>query len=752
METAFPSHNIDPKRKDKQWGLQFCKAAWNSCDGYKSIFYHYASEYDKIKKYALGRQETSYKKPMHIDEQSNTTWAVLDFKVLPIVKKHRQLALGRLQKNEYNIVCTPIDAMARTEADQYYAETKAKILLRNELLKRNPQLADSPILKPQAGEPLDLEELEMQMDYGYKHNYAIEAEEGIELIFDQNNITECRHKVIEDLFDFGVAVYKDWMEDSGKVRFRNCDPRNIITNYCRYWDFRDLLYCGEVVTKTWTQFREEADGKLSEQELEEIFNKSKAGNQNVRGAYTDRANDKFKVQVLELQWYSVNETLYEDRVNNYGNPVFGKARYKPDGAPTKQNYRSYKRQVVYEAKWVVGTDCIYDFQLAPYQKRDKGLTNTELCFHVVATNFHDMRASGVMEDIIPIADQMAVSWLKLQNIRNELKPYYIDIDLTAIEEVPMGKGGAAMTPKQILEMWSQNGILLTRRASLTSEQNNPNYKAVEFVETNYGTAIAEAWNDFNNFLALLKEATGFNEATDGSTINPKTLNPAVANMNENTNNALYHITHAEEVSLLSLAEAVLCRMKRAIKMGKVEGYIQALGYNTVKFISVSPEVGLHDFGIKLENRPTPEEKNNLQQLLIKYTGEGILEPIDNITIINTRNLKQAEQILAFRIKKRKEEAQQRALQLQQANAQVQVQSAQATAQMDMQKLQLEYQLKGELMDKQKSWDYKIKELDVHGRIATTAQTTASNETMQSKELGEQPSEPVDDVPLPQQDI
>jgi hypothetical protein len=748
MDNSFPSHNIDPRKKDKAWGLQFNKAAWKDSEGYKSIFHHYAAEYDRIKSYALGRQKTSYKKAMHIDEQSNTTWAVLDFKILPIVKKHRQLALGRLQKNGYNIVCTPIDALARTDADQYYAETKAKILLRNELLKAQPELADSPMLKPQAGEPLDLEELEMQMDYGYKHNYAIEAEEGIELIFDQNNISECRHKVIENLFDYGVAAVKEWMEPSGKVRFRRCDVGNIITNYCRYDDFRDLTYVGEVVDYTWTQFREDANSDFTEEQFETIFNASKSGNQGTNAKYGDKANDKFKVKVLELEWFSVNEHLYEDRVNHYGNQVFGKARYKSDGAPTKENYRSVKRQVVYRSKWVVGTDFIYGFGLAPYQKRNKGLTNTDLSYHFYATNFHDMRASGVMEDIIPIADQMAVSWLKLQNIRNELKPYYVDIDLDALEDVPLGKGGAALTPKEILEMWSQNGILVTRRKGIS--QNNPNYKTIEYVATNYGQAIAEAWNDFNNHLALLKESTGFNEATDGSTINPKTLNPAVANMNENTNNALYHITHGEEVILLSLAEAVLCRMKRAIKEGKVEGYIEALGYNTIKFVSVSPDVSIHDFGIKLENKPTPEQKNNLQQLLIKYTGEGLLEPIDNITVENVRNLKQAEQILAFRVKKRKDEQQQKAIALQQQNGQIQIQSAQATAQMDMQKTQLEYTLKMQLMDKQKQWDYEIEKLRQQGKMMTTAQTAASNEKMQSKEMGEEMSEPMNDIPIPQE--
>ncbi len=745
----FPSHNIDPRKKDRKWRLQFMKAAWNCSSDFKSIFYNYAGEYDKIKRYALGRQDTAnYRKPMHIDEQSNTTYAALDFKVLPIVKKHRQIALGRLQKSEYNIVCTPIDALARTDEDNYYADTKAKIVLRDELLKVNPELADSPQLRPNPGEPLDLEELEMQMNYGYKHNYAIEAEEGIELIFDQNNITECRHKVFEDLFDNGVAVVKDWMEDDGSVRFRNCDVRSIITNYCRYSNFRDIQYCGEVIDMTWTEFRERANGKFTDEEFERIYDLIKSGGQSVgNNIKTTTYNDKLKVKILDLDWYSVDEQIYVDDVNQFGNRVFTKTDYKFKG---RKNTKSVKKQNIYTGKWIIGTDFIYDDGPEMYQKRSRGLFNAKLSFHITATNFYDMRASGVMEDIIPIADQMAIAWLKLQSIRNNLQAFAWDIDLGALEEVDFAKSGKAMTPKELIQMFFQNGILINRRKSLT-ESGGSNYRTIEFIQTNYGQLISDSWNDFNNFLALLKEATGFNEATDGSTINPKNLNSTNALMNENTNNALYHLQRGEEIILLSLAESVLCRMKRAIKMGKVEGYIRTLGYNTVKFISVSPEVGLHDFGIKLESKPTTEQRQRLQELLIKYTGEGLLEPIDNITIENCRNLKQAEQILSFRVQKRKEAVQQRALQMQQQNGQIQIQSSQASEQAKQQTLQIEYQLKMQLMDKQKQWDYDIEKLRQAAKMATNSETISSNEKIHAKEMGEDVSEPTEDVPLPQAD-
>lgn len=742
---SFPSHNIDPRKKDEKWHLDYCKAMWEDAASQpKSMFYHNAQQYDRIKSYAHGRQDTAqYKKAMHIDEQSNTTYAVLDFKVLPIVKKHRQIALGKLQKSDYNIVATPIDALARNEADKYFAVIKAKIMLRNELMKQNPELAQSPLLQPEAKEPLDMEELEMQMEFGYKHNYAIEVEQGVQLIFNQNEIKKVRHKVFENLFDEGVAVIKDWMEPDGKVRFRVADNRSVITNSCRYYNFSDLLYCGEVIDPTWNDFREQASGQFDEQQFEKIYDACKAQNDSYRHLSRDKSADKFKVKVLDIEWFSVDEQVYEEGFTQYGNPFLTKTDFKNKG---KEGTKVVKKKNVYRAKWVVGTDFIYDFGLASYIKRPKGISETELSYHIVATNFHDMKASGIMEDLIPIADQVQIAWLKLQNIRNQLIPYAFEIDLDALEDVALSKGGEAMQPKDLLQMLFQNGILISRRKGLS--HNNPNYKTIQFVETNYGTAIAEAWNDLQSNIALIREATGFNELTDGSTPNPKTLTTPAQMAYEATNNSLYQIVYGEECLLLKLAKAVLCRMVRAVKMGKVEGYIQSLGTNTVKFISVSPEIGIHDFGLMLENKPTPEQKNILQQMMAKGMQEGTLEPTDIIMVENCFNLKQAEQILAFRIKKRKEEQQQRAIALQQQNGQIQIQSAQAAENEKRRTNQEEYALKKDLLITEKQLDLQIKQMELQIKYGINQDQLQSKEKQVAMQQGVDTNS-VQPVPIPE---
>lgn len=753
MQTSnsFPDHNIDPRDKQKgekgrKWHRQFCEAAWNDCGASKTMFYHYAREYDEIKSYALGRQSTAkYKKPMHVDEQSNTTFSVLDFKPVPIVKNKRQIALGILQKSNYNIVASAIDPAAKQEAEAFFAKAKAKIMMREAMMEQNPELANSPVLQPEEGEPLDLAEYEIQKNFGFHHNYCISLEEGIDLAFNSwNNIPQLRDKIREDLFDWGVAAYKKEMTPQGRIRIKRCDARNMVVSAVNEWDFSDMWYCGEKSDIPWSIFREQANGWFDEETFKLIKDTAGKNTGSDRQTnYRNSSDDKFKVPVLDLYWLSEDEYAFEDRVTRLGNPVFGKT----DWSAQKSTVKRRKRVNVYHAKWVIGTDYIYDWGLMPFMERDNGLTNTRLPYLIVATNFHDMKASGVMEDIMPIADQMCIAWLKLQNIRNSLHSHYIDIDLDALEDVDLGKGGAAMTPKDLLTMMMQNGILVSRRKGLS--ENNPNYKTIEFVPTNLGQALAEAWNDYQNHMMLLDKATGFNEVTGGDTPNPKNLNSTNAAAVESTNNAMYHIIKAEKDLLLMLAKSVEKSLKRAVKMGRVEGMVKDLGKNTTRFIQVSAAIADHDFNIILEDKPTPEQKANLQQLMAKGMMDGTLDATDIIMVENCRNLKKAEQILAHRIEKRKQQQHQQALQLQQANAQVQIESAQAATESEIKKMQEEYRLKGELLDKEKQWELEIKKLELSAKVGMNSENNEAKERTEKMKQGVAEEGELPETPLPQ---
>jgi len=247
QNVPFPKHNINPDDKDDKWLLQFAKAAWGECYGY-SIFYHAREYYAELRDYAYGRQTIDrYKPAMGIDQAADTSMWNVTWGVRPVLSKYMDIITTIMMNVGRKAIATPIDALAKDRADQYFAEARAKILMRDALMQVNPELAQSPYLKPEPGEPENMEELEMQMNFGFKFNMAMEAEQGIELVQYQNNLPQKRLQTTKNLIQLGVGGYKDWLDDNGKPKFRDCDPAKSIMSYCEKADFSDKVYVGEVI-------------------------------------------------------------------------------------------------------------------------------------------------------------------------------------------------------------------------------------------------------------------------------------------------------------------------------------------------------------------------------------------------------------------------------------------------------------------------------------------------------------------------
>jgi hypothetical protein len=198
--------------------------------------------------------------------------------------------------------------------------------------------------------------------------------------------------------------------------------------------------------------------------------------------------------------------------------------------------------------------------------------------------------------------------------------------------------------------------------------------------------------------------------TDGSTPDPRTLTTVAKLAAEGTNNSLWGVLSGEKKLLESLSNAVVLRLQDVVAGGKVEGYVRSLGGNTVRFFSMSENVALHEFGIFLEDKPTDEQRMLLLQQVQASQVNNLLDIEDAIVIQNTDNLKVAQQLLAYKIRKRREEEEAKAMRMQQMNAQVQQQSAMAAEQAKQQTLQVEGQVKAQVIQVEKELDAKLMEM------------------------------------------
>jgi hypothetical protein len=215
------------------------------------------------------------------------------------------------------------------------------------------------------------------------------------------------------------------------------------------------------------------------------------------------------------------------------------------------------------------------------------------------------------------------------------------------------------------------------------------------------------WQLIQNHIQMLRDITGMNEMTDGSTPDPRTLTTVAKLAYEGTNNALYSIVQGDKFLLEDLSNDIILRLQDVAETGEVKGYIRALGSNTMKFFKMSSNVALYEFGIFLEDKPTDDQRAMLMQQVQAGQAGGMLDIEDAIIIQNTDNLKVAQQLLAFKIKKRREQEEEKAMRMQQINAEVQQQSAQAAEQAKQQTIQVEGQVKAQLIQVEQELESKL---------------------------------------------
>jgi hypothetical protein len=745
----YPSHDVDPAKKDADWCKEYAKAVYYDFTfAYPlGVFANNNGNYEKFRMYALGKQPLSpYKKLLGVDSQTNHTWLSVDWSVRAVVSGYRDKAISRLMKDDFGVVCTPVDMLAKSEMEDYYNQLRIKLIMREQLQQQNPEMANHPALSLNPNDPMDLEELEMRLDMDEQFIRSKDAEMAIELAFYENDYKAYRRSVFEDLFDYGVAGCKDWLGDDGKAYFRRVNPECVVTSYCKDATFKDIVHAGEVIDVSLVELAtikdENGNPRFTEEELHEFAGSiaGKFGNPAQLGKGTGwfKTYDRFKCKVLDLEFFTYNENVYRESTDESGNIDFRKADYNRGKKSDK--YKRKRVQYVYKCKWIIGTDKVYDWGMAYDQKRKndtKKKAKTRLSYSFCAYNFYEMKAQSFMERLIPYIDDYQLTMLKIQNFKNRAVPSGWWIDLDALEKVALNKGGSNMQPKELLQMFYETGILVGRSVTENGEPQSPNWKPIIPIENTAAGELSMFYQDLMNSIGMIEKITGYNDVTSGNP-NPKTLVPGYQMAEQATTDALYPMAYAEEHITLQLAENCLVRIQQGIKKGgNISGYAPALNSNTLKFIEIAPDIALRDYGIEIERRTSNDQKAWLLQQMQVDIQNGLLDTSDAVLLVNTKNVKQAQMIWAHRVKKAKERIQQQELQKIQANNEGQQQSAMAAQQMAAQQRQMEmqFELQKEQMKLQAELEKERMKIESMERIATfnnQTKITVAQETGDAK--------------------
>jgi len=357
-------------------------------------------------------------------------------------------------------------------------------------------------------------------------------------------------------------------------------------------------------------------------------------------------------------------------------------------------------------------------------------------YTVSAPRMYKGNITSIVSKMCPYADLVQLTHLKLQQAIQRMTPSGVFIDADGLAEVDLGNG-SSYNAQEALNMYFSTGSIIGR--SLTVEGNpNPGKVPIQELPGSGGGQIQVLVGAYNQYIQMMRDVTGLNEARDGSDPDPNALVGVQKLAAANSNTATRHILSSSMYITLALAEAICLRFKDVLEFHPTkEAFIGALGQFSVGSLEEMKNLHLHDFGIFLELMPDEEEKSLLEANIQMALSRDSINLEDAIDIREVKNLKLANQLLKIR-RIRKQGMDQQTAQAAsvaqakaQGQAQVQIEEAKAQAEQikteskiqyrqadvgfEIKKLEVEASTKRELMQYEYELNVKLKDLELRAQ-------------------------------------
>ncbi len=418
-----------------------------------------------------------------------------------------------------------------------------------------------------------------------------------------------------------------------------------------------------------------------------------------------------------------------------------------DKTPIVEKYRQ-----ISPAKRETAEAILNQLEKATNMIRPSSNTNKVVMNYTVsAPRMYKGNIDSLVSKMTPYADLVQLTHLKLQQAIQRMVPSGVYLDADGIAEVDLGNG-TNYNAQEALNMYFQTGSIIGR--SLTVEGDpNPGKVPIQELPGSQGNQIQILIAAYNNYIQMMRDVTGLNEARDGSDPDPNALVGVQKLAAANSNVATRHILDSSMFITLALAENICLRFKDVLEFHPTkEAFIGALGQFSVASLEEMENLHLHDFGIFLELMPDEEEKTILEANIQMALSKESINLEDAIDIREVKNLKLANQLLKIR-RIRKQAADQQAAEAAsvaqaeaQGQAQIQVEQAKAQAEQikteskiqyreadigfEIKKLEVEAATKRELMQYEYELNVKLKELELN---AQKELANANNENMMERE-------------------
>lgn len=712
--TSFPSQMAtDAEKASDAFGLQVGQAIqyeWFRKDGNSCRYYSQWRDFRRLRLYARGEQSIAkYKNELAID--GDLSYLNLDWTPVPILPKFIDIVVNGMSDRLFTPKAYAQDAMSQAKRSKYQDMVEAQMISKPLLQTiKDKTGVDTFMMDPEELPETD-EELSLYMQLKFKPAIEIAEEEAINTIFDENHFQDTRKRIDYDTTVIGIGVAKhEFLQGTG-VKISYVDPANIVYSYTEDPYFKDCFYWGEIKTISMTELLK-IDQSLTKEDLQEIsmYSQGWYDYYNVSQFYENSLFNRDTCTLMYFNYKTTKKVVYKKKnLKGGGSRVIEKDENfnPPSEMMEEENFEKIDKtiDVWYEGIMVMGTNILLQWKLSENMVRPKSASQHALPNYVACA---PRMYKGVIESLcrrmIPFADLIQITHLKLQQVIARTVPDGVYIDADGLNEIDLGTGNN-YSPEDALRLYFQTGSVIGRSFTQDGDFNNARVPITQ-LNSNSGAAKTQMLiTNMNHYIDMIRSVTGLNEARDGSNPDPNSLVGLQKLAALNSNTATRHILEAGLFIYRSLAEALTYRVADILEYSDFKDeFANQIGKYNVSILNEIKDLYIYDFGIFIEISPDEEQKAQLEANVQMALSKGDINLEDAIDIREIKNIKLANQLLKMKRVKKQEREERMAMQQQAITAQQQIKSQELAGQVAMQKIQAETQAKMQLKQAEVAFD------------------------------------------------
>jgi len=519
------------------------------------------------------------------------------------------------------------------------------------------------------------------------------------------------------------------------VQLDYVDPANIVYSYTEDPYFKDCFYWGEIKTIPITEILK-IDPTITNEQLQEIsqYSQSWYNYFNVAQYYQDSMFYRDTCTLLYFNYKTTKKIVYKKKIlKNGGTRMIQKddTFNPPVEMMEEEKFEKVEKtiDVWYDGVMVMGTNIMLKWEMSKNMVRPKSSSQHALPNYIAcAPRMYKGVVESLVRRMIPFADLIQITHLKLQQVIARTVPDGVFIDADGLNEVDLGTG-QAYNPEDALRLYFQTGSVIGRSYTQDGEFNNARVPIQQLTSNSGASKTQMLIANYNHYMGMIRDVTGLNEARDGSMPDSDSLVGLQKLAALNSNTATRHILDSSLYIFRSLAEALTYRVADILEYADFkDDFANKIGKYNVSLLNDIKDLYIYDFGIFIEISPDEEQKAQLEQNIQMALSKGDINLEDAIDIREIRNLKLANQLLKLKRTKKMEREEKMAMQQQAITAQQQLQSQQMAAQTAMQSIQAETQSK--IAIKQAEVAFDIQKMEKEAEYKKMLMAEEFNYTMQ----------------------